>query len=513
MFLEEVVTTSDRVSTAPARNEKTGLLAQLLARTPPDVVSTVARWLTGDTTQGRIGVGWATLSGISVPPAAESTLTVEETERTIAVVAATSGAGSVERRRALLLGLLRRATQAESDFLRRLLLGELRQGALQGVMVEAIAKVSDVPGASVRRALMLNGDVGETARIALTLGKPGLATVRLRLLGPVQPMLAASSQDVDDALADVLAGSGASRIEYKFDGVRIQVHRQGGDIRVFTRSLNDITERVPGIVEVATSLPGDAYVLDGELLGFVDEGRPGAFQETMSGLGRASEQPTRSAVRPFFFDVLHWGGDDLLDEPLATRLHVLEELAGPHRIPGIVTDEVEEARSFMARAIEAGHEGVVVKAMGGPYAAGRRGKSWRKVKPVHVFDLVVLAAEWGHGRRRGKLSNLHLGARDPRSGGFVMVGKTFKGLTDNMLAWQTEALLAREVASEGITVHVRPELVVEVAIDGVQTSTRYPGGVALRFARVRRYRPDKSTDEADTIDDLIRLGLPRSQLR
>jgi DNA ligase-1 len=423
-------------------------------------------------------------------------LTVADLDMLVDAVGGLSGPGSAGARSAQIGAFLRRSTEAEATFVRRLFVGELRQGALAGLMADGIARAADVPGAAVRRAHMLSGDLGGTALVALTEGAAGLGALGLQLMRPLRPMLAASSPSVAEALAEV----GRASVEWKLDGARIQVHRDGDEVRIYTRNLNDVTERLPEVVAVVRGLPAQQLVVDGELMGLSEEEAPRLFQETMSRFGTHGEPaPAGLSLRPSFFDCLHADGEDLIDTPLSHRLGALERVAAPWRIPGIVTDDPVEAAAFADGALATGHEGVMVKAIDSPYAAGRRGKAWRKVKPVRTLDLVVLAAEWGHGRRRGWLSNLHLGAR-AADGDFVMVGKTFKGLTDALLTWQTEALQARKVSEQGITVVVRPELVVEIALDGVQRSTRYPGGVALRFARVKRYRPDKSPAEADTIE-------------
>ena len=367
-------------------------------------------------------------------------------------------------------------------------------------MAEAVAKAAEVPAAVVRRACMLAGDLGQAAAVALADGRPGLEAIGLEVLRPVQPMLASTAADVASAIRDL----GPASVEWKLDGIRLQVHKRGEDVRIFTRNLNDITERMPEVVAVIRSLPAEQVVLDGEALTMTDELRPQPFQDVMSRVGRRTGEPT-ATVGAHFFDLLHLDGEDLLDRPLLERLAALERVAGPWRIPGEVTDDPVAAEAVLAASLAAGHEGVVVKGAQSPYEAGRRGKSWRKVKVARTFDLVVLGAEWGHGRRKGWLSNLHLGARDPGSGEFVMVGKTFKGLTDATLAWQTERFLELETHREGITVFVRPALVAEIALDGAQTSTRYPGGVALRFARLKTYRFDKDPAEADTIDSLRAL--------
>jgi DNA ligase-1 len=442
-----------------------------------------------------VGIGWATVSeaGDGVVPATEPALTVSDLDATLDAVALLSGPGSGGARVAAVRSLFERATEPEAELVRRLLLGDLRQGALEGIMADAVAKAAGVPPALVRRAAMLAGDLPAVAEQALAGGEDALTAIGLRVLTPVQPMLAATSATV----AEAVAACGRSSVEWKLDGARVQAHRSGDEVRLFTRNLNDVTARLPGIVEVLRSMPVTSVVLDGEVLW--GEERPAAFQDTMRRF--TNHAAGGEGLGAWFFDVLHVDGRDLLDEPLEARLDVLERVAGPWRIPGALTGDPDEAAAVLDDALAHGHEGVVVKDAASTYEAGRRGSSWRKVKPVRTLDLVVLAAEWGHGRRRGWLSNLHLGARDP-AGGFVMVGKTFKGLTDELLTWQTEQLLAREESREGIVVRVRPELVVEIALDGVQASPRYAGGVALRFARVRRYRDDKGPGEADVIADV-----------
>jgi DNA ligase-1 len=496
----ELATTSEQVAATSSRTAKINALAGLLRRLQPGEVEAAVALLSGEPRQGRIGVGWATLASVAVDPASEPSITVAEVDATIDRLAALEGPGSNAARTATLAELLRRATAPEADLFRQLLTGQLRQGALGGVMADAAARAAGVPLTALRRAAMLAGDLPKVAAVALERGLEGLAEIGLRPLTPVLPMLAASSPDVASAIEEC----GRSSVEWKLDGARIQVHRDGDDVRIFTRNLNDVTSRLPGIAAVAMNLPARCVILDGEALGFLEDDaqRPDRFQEVMSRFG--SHGPS-DGLAARFFDILHLDGDDLLDEPLSERAAVLDRVVGPWRIPSIATDDPTEAAAFFDAAVAAGHEGVMVKALDSRYEAGRRGGAWRKVKPVQTFDLVVLGAEWGHGRRQGWLSNLHLGARDPQTGGFVMVGKTFKGLTDELLRWQTEQLLAREVRRSGITVFVRPEVVVEIALDGVQSSTRYPGGLALRFARVKRYRPDKTPAEADIIESLQAL--------
>jgi len=498
VLLAELVATTEQVRSTRARSAKVAALADLLRRLAPEERLPATALLAGEPRQGKVGIGWATVSeaGEGVEPATEPSLTVADLDTTLDAVASMSGPGSGGARVAAIRSLFVRATEPEAQLVRRLLLGDLRQGALEGIMADAVAKAARVPVALVRRAAMLAGDLPAVAEQALAGGEEALCDIGLRVLTPVQPMLAATAASV----AEAVGACGRSSVEWKLDGARVQAHRSGDEVRLFTRNLNDITARLPRIVEVIRGLPVDAVVLDGEALW--GEERPAAFQDTMRRF--STHDGGGEGLGVWFFDVLHVDGRDLLDEPLERRLEVLERVAGPWRIPGTLTDDADEAAAVLDDALAHGHEGVVVKGATSPYEAGRRGSAWRKVKPVRTLDLVVLAAEWGHGRRQGWLSNLHLGARDP-AGGFVMVGKTFKGLTDELLAWQTEQLLARETGRAGLVVEVRPELVVEIAVDGVQASPRYPGGVALRFARVRRYRDDKGPDEADVIADVQAL--------
>ena len=499
MLLAELVETSERVGATRSRKVKVAALAEAFRRAGPDEVGPAAAFLSGQLRQGRVGVGWGLLSAVEVAPATEPTITVADLDRAAAALSVLVGAGSSTARVGLLTALFSRATAPEADFLRRLLLGDLRQGALAALVADGLAVATDVAVDAVRRAVMLDGDLSRVATIAATEGEAGLCGVGLRVLRPVLPMLAATAPDV----AAAMAAGGLSSVEWKLDGARVQVHRDDDEVRVFTRNLNDVTARLPGVVLAVRALAAEQLVLDGEVLGVGDDERPDLFQDTMSRFGRHDVGGADLGV--WFFDLLHLDGRDLLDEPLSVRAALLDALVGALRVPAVVTDDPGVAAGFLAGALAAGHEGVMVKEVSSRYEAGRRGSAWRKVKPVRSLDLVVLAAEWGHGRRRGWLSNLHLGARGP-DGAFVMVGKTFKGLTDEVLIWQTARLLELEVARSGIVVEVRPELVVEIALDGVQTSDRYPGGVSLRFARVRRYRPDKSPAEADSIDDVRAIG-------
>jgi DNA ligase 1 len=469
-LLADVVAASEDVAGTSSRSSKVATLAELLRALDPGEVPIATGLLSGVPRQGRVGVGYSTIYGLEHATAEEPSLTIADLDTAISAVQAATGGGSAARRREVFAQLLGRATSAEADFVRRLLTGELRQGALAGIMVDAIAKAAAVPAEVARRAFMLSGDLTRTAQIALAEGEEGLRAVGFELFQPVLPMLASTAETVGDALA----GFDRASVEWKLDGIRIQIHRRGDEVRIYTRNLNDVTRELSRSVAAVLRLPVQEAVLDGEARG----------GET------------------FLFDLLHVDGEDLLDTPLEQRNARLTALAPELKIPGTFTSDAAEAQRVLDEALTAGHEGVVVKDAASLYAAGRRGKAWRKVKPVRTYDLVVLGAEWGHGRRQGTLSNLHLGARDPQTGAFVMVGKTFKGMTDELLRWQTQELLAREVERRGIAVLVRPELVVEIALDGVQESTRYPGGVALRFARVKRYRSDKDASEADTIDDL-----------
>jgi DNA ligase-1 len=483
-LLAEVVAASREVTDTSSRSRKIAILADLLKRLEPSEVALAVGFLAGVPRQGRVGVGYSTIYRLERPPAPEPTLTIGDLDRAISEVQATTGSGSAARRGQVLGDLLGRATQAEAEFVRRLFTGGLRQGALAGLMVDAVARAAGVPVAIARRALMLSGDLTRTAEIAMADGEEGLRAIGFEIFRPILPMLASTAASA----AEAVAGFERASVEWKLDGIRMQIHRRGDEVRIFTRNLNDITDTLPGIVEAVRGLPLEQAVLDGEAL----------WQSEATG------------VTTFLFDLLHVDGEDLLDTPLEERAARLERIAPHLRIPSAVTSDPGTAERVLDEALEAGHEGIVVKDAASLYSAGRRGKAWRKVKPVRTYDLVVLGAEWGHGRRQGWLSNLHLGARDPATGGFLMVGKCFKGLTDELLEWQTKELLALERDRQGIAVLVRPELVVEIALDGVQSSTRYPGGVALRFARVKRYRPDKDAREADAIDDLRALLAVRS---
>jgi DNA ligase 1 len=510
VLLDEVAGTSAAVAASSARLAKVERLATCLGRLEPGEVQPAVAFLSGELRQRQIGVGWAALRD-APDPAAAPTLTVAEVDAAFERIGRLAGPGSQGERRRLVGELFSRATAAEQRFLVGLLSGELRQGALEGVMVEAIAKAAGVAGAEVRRAFMLRGALGPVAGAALGGGVPALREFHLEVGRPLQPMLASTAPSVEAAMERV----GEAAVEWKLDGARVQVHRAGTEVAVFTRTLDDITARVPEVVAAALALPVGAAVLDGEVIALRPDGRPHPFQVTASRVGSRLEVERLATTLPltaFVFDLLHLDGQDLIDRPGAERHAALAAVAPePLRMPRTVTADPAAAAAFLDDTLGRGHEGVLVKSLAATWEAGRRGAGWLKVKPVHTLDLVVLAAEWGHGRRRGWLSNLHLGARDPESGGFVMLGKTFKGLTDKLLTWQTERLLELAVTpTDGYVVRVRPELVVEVAFDGVQASPRYPGGVALRFARVLRYRPDKLAVDADTIGAVraIHAGTP-----
>ncbi len=512
MLLAEIAATSEAVAAASGRKEKIGLLAEALRRSAGGDAAVVAAWLSGRTFQRRTGLGWASLRD-APPPAPEPTLTVRQVDDALARASELSGPGSSAGRQAILAELLAASTASEQRLLSGLVSGELRQGAAGGLIVDAVAAAAQVPLAVVRRALAVHGDLPDVAAAALSGGAEALAGFGLQVGRALAPMLAAPAPD----LVAAFGKTGAAGLEWKLDGVRVQVHRDGDDVAVFTRTLDDITARVPEVVEAARALPVRNAILDGEVLARTAAGRPAPFQVTSARVARRDVETARAAT-PLglsFFDALHVDGEDLIDLASADRRGRLETLAdggaGELVVPRYALsdpddpDAVLAAEAFAADALARGHEGVVVKSLTSPYTMGRRGAGWVKVKPRITLDLVVLAAEWGHGRRTGTLSNLHLGARDPDgkygpAGGFVMLGKTFKGLTDAMLAWQTEHLEELATDSGSWVVHVRPELVVEIAFDGVQTSPRYPAGLALRFARVLAHRPDKPAAEADTID-------------
>jgi DNA ligase-1 len=508
VLLIDVATTSVDVGGSASRLAKIARIAELLGRagSDPTLVAVVVAWLSGELPQRQIGVGYAALRSLP-PAAAQPSLTVEGVHATFSTIGAVAGKGSHIRRAELVAELFASATDVEQTFLRRLLTGELRQGALVGVMADAVARAAHIPAATIRRAAMLGGDLPAVAAAGLTGGTAALDAFTLRVGQPVGPMLAQTATGVAEAL-EKLGGEGI--FEAKLDGARVQIHRVGDQVTVYTRSLDDVTARLPEVVEATLALRVRELIADGEAIALRNDGRPQPFQVTGSRFGRSVDVASARAAQPlsvFFFDILHRDGVDLLDSPAVDRAAALDDIVpAQNRVDRLVTSDPVAAEHFLDATLAAGHEGVMAKSLTAPYEAGRRGAGWLKVKPVHTLDLVVLAVEWGSGRRQGKLSNIHLGARDPATGGYVMLGKTFKGMTDAMLNWQTARFQELAVgATDGYVVTVRPEQVVEVALDGVQTSSRYPGGLALRFARVLRYRDDKGPDQADTIDTVRAL--------
>jgi DNA ligase 1 len=509
VLLAEVAAASAGVGATSARLAKTERLATLLRAAGRDEVAIVVSWLAGELPQRQIGVGWAALRSLPTPADA-ATLSVLDVDATFTAIGSESGSGSQARRAALLAALFGAATAGEQIFLRRLLSGDLRQGALLGVMTDAVARAVDVPLAQVRRAAMMGGDLPAVAAAARAGGAAALAAFSLQVGRPISPMLAQTAASVEDAL-DRLGGT--ALLEAKLDGARVQVHKSGDDVAIYTRTLDDVTARLPEIVEAVRALGATALVADAEAIALRADGRAQPFQVTASRFGRRTDvDSARTAVplHAFVFDLLHVDGTDLLDRPTSERLAALDAVVpADERVDRLITADPDEARGFVQATLARGHEGVMAKSLTAPYEAGRRGAAWLKVKPVHTLDLVVLAVEWGSGRRQGRLSNIHLGARDPASGGFVMLGKTFKGMTDAMLAWQTERFLSlADGPTDSWVVPLRPEQVVEIAFDGIQASSRYPGGMALRFARVVRYRDDKSAADADTIDTVRMLHDP-----
>jgi DNA ligase-1 len=503
--LRDIERTSAAVAATSSRTEKIALLSASLRQLTADEAPIGVAYLSGQLRQRQIGVGYASIRDLP-PPAGEAALTLTEVDGALEAIGLLAGRDSQAERRRRLGALLARATAEEQGFLVRLLIGEVRQGALEGVMLEALAKALDQPLADVRRAVMLRGDLGAVAAAGARDGAAGLSAFKLEVGRPVLPMLAQSADNV----ADALQRASPAAVEWKLDGARVQVHVLGREVRVFTRSLDDITARVPELVEMGESLGVSSVVLDGEAIVLREDGRPHPFQVSASRFGSRLDVDrlrTQLPLTAFMFDILHLDGEDLLGLPLSERNRALEATLGEaRRVPRIVTGDVVAAEDFMRQTLERGHEGVLVKALDSTYEAGRRGIGWIKVKPRITLDLMILAAEWGHGRRQGWLSNLHLGARDPSTGEYVMLGKTFKGLTDEMLRWQTERLLQLETHRDRWTVYVRPELIAEIAFDGVQRSSRYPGGVALRFARVLRYRLDKRAEDVDTIETVRSYG-------
>ncbi len=498
-LLAEVVRASAAVAATSSRLAKIRVIADCLRALAPDEIEIALPWLSGELRQGKLALGYATLRSATGNPAGTASLEVNEVDGIFQGLKMIKGKGSAAARESELKNLLGKATAEEQDFLLRLIVGELRQGALEGVMLEAVAAAAELPAAEIRRAATHAGGIAQVARAALSGGKDALHQFEIKLMQPVLPMLAQPAEDVAAALKDL----GRALLEWKLDGARIQVHKSGSDVRVFTRNLNDVTARVPEVVSALKDVPS-SLILDGEAIALRADGRPHPFQVTMRRFGRKLDDEALRRALPlsvFFFDCLLRDGTTLMEAGAGERRRALEaSLPAMLLTPSLVTDDVNKAEAFYADALSRGHEGLMAKALEAPYEAGRRGAGWLKIKSAHTLDLVVIAVEWGSGRRKGWLSNLHLGARDPRSGGFVMLGKTFKGLTDETLEWQTRELLARETRRDDWIVHVRPELVVEIAFNDVQQSPQYPAGMALRFARVKGYRPDKRADEADTID-------------
>ncbi|HXJ09974.1 MAG TPA: ATP-dependent DNA ligase [Burkholderiales bacterium] len=507
--LADVARASARVAENPARLAKIRELADLLKRLEPEEIEIVIPFLSGDARQGKLSIGYGALQAARKPGGQLPTLTVRDVDSVFAELKATKGKGAAERRRALLASLFERASDEEQDFLVRLIVGGLRQGALEGVMLEAVAAAAELPAAEVRRAATFAGGIPQVARAALH-GR-GLEQFSIRLMQPVLPMLAQPAEDVASALAEL----GTALFEWKLDGARIQVHKAGDEVRVFTRNLNDVTARVPEITSFVREANTQSLILDGEAIALRPDGRPHPFQVTMRRFGRKTDDEGQRRALPlsvFFFDCLLRDGEAIVDRGASERHDILRQILPASVVtPSLITGDAVKADAFYADALARGHEGLMAKALDAPYEAGRRGAGWLKLKVAKTLDLVVIGVEWGSGRRKGWLSNLHLGARDPRSGGFVMLGKTFKGLTDETLEWQTRELLAREVKRDEWTVYVRPELVVEIAFNDVQQSSQYPGGMALRFARVKGYRPDKRAEEADTIDTVRQIFEAQSQ--
>lgn len=509
-LVSDLAEVSRRVASTSSRTGKTRELAAALRALDTSEVEIAVRYLAGEIPQGKIGIQFSTLqSAAGVEPAAFSSLSLTELDARLDELAALRGTGSARMRLQKLSELIALCMPTERDFVFRLLTGELRQGALAGVMIDAIAGAAEVPVASVRRAAMYAEHLGAVAAAALAGGEPALARFRLQLLSPIAPMLAQTADDVAEALQQL--GTPVN-LDWKMDGARIQVHKAAQEIHIYTRTGNDVTPAVPEIVEAVRELPTRSFVLDGEAIAMTSAGRPHPFQVTMRRFGRKLDVDAMRATLPiqaYFFDCLLIDDASMADRPTRERIEALARIVPPSmQMPRLVTDALEEAQAFYEAALAAGHEGLMAKALDAPYEAGNRGASWLKIKRAHTLDLVVLAAEWGHGRRTGKLSNLHLGALEPATGEYVMLGKTFKGLTDAMLEWQTHELLKRETHRDAYTVYVRPELVVEIAFSDLQVSRRYPGGVALRLARVKRYRPDKPASEADTMDEVRRLAAP-----
>jgi DNA ligase-1 len=506
MLLAHLVETSRAIGSTTKRLQKTDLVAALLKQLQPDEVETAVAFLSGGTRQGRIGIGYAAIRDGRTAAAETATLQVLDVDRALERMANVQGPGADRTRRELLNHLFQQATEHEQQFLTGLLLGELRQGALEGIMLDGLAKASNLSADRIRRAAMMGGGVAAIATKVLSHGEEGLRGFDLQLFRPVQPMLAQTAEDVNDAIEQL----GEAALEYKFDGARVQAHKSGDEVVIYSRAQNDVSHAVPEIVQAVRELPAQDAILDGEVLSLDAEGRPQPFQISMRRFGRklnVGKMINELPMSPFWFDLLYLNSHSLVDEPQARRFAELGKLApGPALVPHLVTADQNEAEEFLRTALESGHEGIMAKSPVAGYAAGARGQSWLKIKKPRTLDLVVLAAEWGNGRRRNWLSNLHLGARDTEKGGFAMLGKTFKGLTDEMLAWQTQQFLKLEIARDQHTVYVDPKLVVEIAFNEIQISRRYASGLALRFARVKRYRTDKSAVDVDTFQTVRKLA-------
>jgi DNA ligase-1 len=506
VLLAAVVDTSLGIAGTTKRLKKTELLAELLRRLSPDEVEIVVAWLSGAPRQGSIGVGYASIRAANAPPAQTAELQIESVDQAFTSLGQVRGAGAEQRRREFLHNLFSRATEPEQKFIVGVLGGELRQGALEGIMLEAIAKASGIDADRVRRAGMMAGSVQTIARAVLERGESGLAEFDIQLFRPIQPMLAQSAEDVTAALTEL----GEAALEYKFDGARVQAHKSGDEVRIFSRGMNDVAPAIPEVVEAVRSLPVKEVILDGEVLGFDESGRPLPFQVSMRRFGRKtnlSEKENDTVLTPFWFDLLYENGRSVIDEAQDSRFSELKRIVPPQNlVPHLKTGDPEAAKTFVDQALELGHEGVMAKQPSAAYLAGARGQSWLKVKKARTLDLVILAAEWGNGRRQGFLSNLHLGARDTEKGGFAMLGKTFKGLTDELLAWQTEQFLKIEIARDRYAVYLEPRIVAEIAFNEIQISTRYASGLALRFARVKRYRTDKTAEQADSFETVQRMA-------
>ena len=509
MLFVEVARASAEVAQTSGKNKKVERIARVLRDAPQDERAAAARYLSGAAGH-KLGIGYATVHELrgAIAPAAEPRLTITCVERRFLAIAELEGKGSGTARKDSFGALLAAATELEQGFVGALVLGELRQGALDALVVEALAVATGLAATAVRGAYMLAGDIGVVSEAVLGDGAAGLARFGLTVFRPVLPMLAHTAEDAREALAAI---GGEAALELKLDGFRVQIHKDGDLVRVYSRALNEVTASVPEIVRYAQALPARRLILDGEAIALGPGGRPLPFQDTMRRFGRSKDVVDSLPLSLALFDALLIDDQTLLAMPARARFPALDALAPAHAVPRLVTANADEATAFYERAIAGGHEGVMAKALDAPYDAGKRGAAWLKIKHVHRLDLVVLAAEWGSGRRRGLLSNLHLGARDP-GGGFVMLGKTFKGMTDEVLAWQTTALQAIAEDRDGHVVYVRPEKVVEIAFNDVQRSSQYPGGVALRFARLVRYRDDKTAAQADTIETVRAIAIASGAL-